>query len=279
MKALCEKIEVYGFRRALEGMRNPEESWRKSDSTYWGSNPMVDDGSFSIFAPERPLLGSEDLHLACKLITAGSDHRKFCRQIMVWVDFNLPRFLWQEADTYKVGTTRDSCSTMHTIHRRDLGADDFVDGDVAQETLADINALIAVYKGDKSPENLHRLKAHITEGFLQRATYTMSYETCFNMYFARRNHRMKEWSGPDGICAMIAQLPLMSVFLPAYEKPMLEAAQNKKLLGDLICLLSQQVIGDEGAVDTLKRVIAERDALDNQVKAVGSALELEANRE
>lgn len=97
-----EHTEVHGFRPAFRGMRNPLESWERSDSTF----------------DEIAILGKEDLKLACRLIAAGTSHSKFLRQIIVWADFTLPRYVWQEVDTYKVATVRNSCSTMHTLGKR-----------------------------------------------------------------------------------------------------------------------------------------------------------------
>jgi hypothetical protein len=261
MQVLCEKIEVYGFRAALRGMRNPVESWATADSKFWGDCPHFV-SEFDIFFPERAVLGPEDLKTACRLIALGTDHRKFMRQIQVWVDFIAPRAVWQEIDTYKVSTTRDSCSTMHKLDHRDLVSTDFQDEDISASVLSDLNELGAICRETKSAEDLHHLKMHLPEGFRQRATYTMSYETCLNMYFARRKHRMKEWSGVNGICAMIAQLPYMDKFLAAAEAQRIEAAENKKLLGQL-AEAARMWLGDRGPQ------LGAHDALRDAIKAVG----------
>ena len=129
-----ENIEVFNFEGAIRGMRNPLNSWDKSDShicyghdftdcsTTSGCCPRKDDNDFDydIFC-----IGKADLELMKKLYKAGSEHRKYLRQIFVSMDITAPLYWWKEADTYKVGTTANSCSTMHTIHKRDLTLDDF----------------------------------------------------------------------------------------------------------------------------------------------------------
>lgn len=205
---LIEGIEVYGFKKAIVGMRNAYDSWAKSDSN-----------------PEVPFLGPNDLKLAKKLIKAGGDHRKFLRQIIVQWDITIPRCIWQEVDTYKVGAVRNSCSTMHKLGSRDLEITDFQDGDINIITLGELNAMGYAYR-NKLPFTdstngrvyegvslLHHLKLRLPEGFLQKATYTFNYEVAYRMYFARKNHRMPEWSGPGGICEHLTQLPYFKEFI------------------------------------------------------------------
>jgi hypothetical protein len=214
-------IFVFGFQPALHAMRNPMESWSKSDSKfydlspYYLGKPLVPPWDGSLIVPEFPFLGPEDLALALKLIKAGPAHRKFMRQTIVWWDIKIPRAIWQELDTYKVSTVRNSCSTMHKLGSRDLVIDDFQDHAIDPQQLALINKLGADYRANKSPELLHFLKMHLTEGFLQMATYTFSYETALNMYYDREKHRMKEWSGEDGICVHLRSLPYMDQFIAA----------------------------------------------------------------
>lgn len=211
-----ENIEVYGFRSALRGMRNPMESWAKSDSTFDGMS-CVDpcwDPTIMITC-EMPTIGPNDMQLALSLIKGGGAHRKFLRQIMVVWDIAIPRMIWQEYDTYKVATVRNSCSTMHKLGSRDLEPCD-LDGyeeELDRPQLDLINRLGAVYRESKTPENLHRLKLRLTEAFVQKSTCTFSYETALKMYFDRRDHRMPEWSGPEGICEWITRLPYMRQFI------------------------------------------------------------------
>jgi len=195
-------------------MRNPKESWNKTDSAFF---PFTNPSSWAtelgingrnIRCPEYPILGPKDLHLAQSLIKGGTDHSKFIRQIIVWSDWTMPIMLWSEIDTYKVGTVRNSCSTMHKLGSRELTRDDFQDGDVDEYTLATLNAL-----GLKSRENrsdfsvVREMKKILPGSYLLKATMTFSYAVCRNMYYGRRAHRLTEWSGPGGICEWIRSLP------------------------------------------------------------------------
>lgn len=206
-----ENIEVYGFRAALRGMRNPLESWSRSDSSFGNNDRSV---HCDVTCLEFPYIGQNDMKLALSLVRGGGAHRKFLRMINVWWDITVPRAIWQEIDTYKVSTVRNSCSTMHKLGSRDLEKSDFQDGEILQSTLDHLNSLAADYRANKSDrEKLHKLKMHLPESFLQKSTLLFSYETALHMYFDRREHRMKEWSGKDGICDHIVRLPYMREFL------------------------------------------------------------------
>ena len=224
--------EVYGFRRAIHGMRNPTESWGKSDSTFWASTIIPESLEKPlIFAPERPVLGPLDLKLLCSLVRAGSSDRKCLRQIMIWADLVLPRKIWCELDPYHgspeaaaTGTTtvRDSGSTMYKLGRRDLVPSDFeyVGDNLREGTIEFLNDLGKKYRDAKGADKLQLLidlKSNLPEGFLQRATYSMNYETALTMYVQRENHRMPQWSGSGGLCEWIKSLPYMEVLLDAYQ--------------------------------------------------------------
>lgn len=211
-----ENTDVYGWAAAIKrAMRNPKESWSKSDSTF---DPEARDfaswrlragcGLTDIQCLEYPLLGPKDLHLAQSLIKAGTDHSKFMRQIIVWSDWTMPIMLWSEIDTYKVGTVRNSCSTMHKLGSRELTRDDFQDGDVDEYTLATLNSLGIRSREDRSDFSLVREMKKILPGsYLLKATMTFSYQVLRNMWYGRRAHRLTEWSGPGGICEWIKSLP------------------------------------------------------------------------
>lgn len=215
-----DTIRVFGFEAAIRDMRNPLESWGRSDSAFY----ITDPGGPTV-APESPLIGPADLALACKLIKAGRSHRKFLREILVWCRLTLPRYLWAEMDTYKVGTVRNSCSTMHRLGSRDLSADDFEGGDVDLWTLHRLNAMGRCYRTGAGYESdgrlyvgadlLRHMKAALPEGYLQTAGFLFSYETALAMYADRRRHRLPEWSGPGGLCEFIVGLPYMLDFLKA----------------------------------------------------------------
>jgi len=214
-----ENVEVYGFRRALYGMRNPRESWARSDSTFYIPEEYRAKTAFDdeVLALEFPNIGLLDLELACKLIAANSAERKFLRQIMVWWDITIPRAVWQELDTYKVATVRNSCSTMHKLGSRDLTPDDFQNRLVQPTVLERLNQLGREHRAQKpkDPKFLHAMKMELPEGYLQQATYTFSYETALNMYGQRHNHRMPEWSGEGGICSWLLRLPYFVAFAEA----------------------------------------------------------------
>lgn len=223
------KTQVYGFQMALEGMRNPMNSWAKSDSKFWS------DPDPPSTCPEYPLLGPKDLSLACKLIKGGSEHRKFLRQICVWVVWVLPRYLYTEVDTYKIATVRNSCSTMHKLGSEDLTPEDFQDEDVLPEVLHHLNCAASALRTHQlwtppyrteplQGEEIKRwMKKHLPEGFLQKATMTFNYETLLSMYGQRKNHRLPEWSGDNplilqSICEWIEYLPYMKEFIKAVEE-------------------------------------------------------------
>jgi hypothetical protein len=217
-----EKVEVYGFRAALRGMRNPMNSWAKSDTAF-GEERLTrgwDDGLVRV--AEDVCIGPKDMELALSLVKAGGAHRKFLRQIAVMWDITIPRAIWQEYDTYKVATVRNSCSTMHKLGLRDLEPCDIESFDEADEEdwhmLRRLNKLAADYREEKTAERLHKLKMRLPEGFLQKATYSFNYETALKMWFDRHNHKMPEWSGPEGICDWIMRLPYMGVFIESMQQ-------------------------------------------------------------
>ena len=197
-----ERTKVLNMDEAIYGMRNPMNSWDKSDS-----KAIMIDGEFCF------TVGENDNELAKKLIRAGTDHRKFMRQIFISCFITIPRYIWTELDTYKVGTVRNSCSTMHKLGSFDLTPEDFQDEVVNPSTLNTINSLGILYRQTKDVEVLRKMKQLLPEGFLQSATFTMNYENAYNMYHSRKNHRMSEWSGENGICEWIESLPMMKEWL------------------------------------------------------------------
>jgi hypothetical protein len=240
-----ENTLIFGFLPAFRGMRNPANSWAASDSWFshtsgtatnilgevktkaeinWGPPGGLDlpwgewmHGEDPWVAPEYPLIGPKDMKLACRLIRGGSEHRKFLRQIVVWADLTLPRYVWTELDTYKVGTVRDSCSTMYKLGTRPLVPDDFEKGVVGHDVLETLNKLGEEYRTTKSYDLVREMKQLLPEGFLQKATYSMNYENALNMYCQRRKHRLPEWNaGSEGsLCHWIAGFPYMSEFIEA----------------------------------------------------------------
>ena len=208
-----KRINVMNFENAIRGMRNPLNSWDKSDSDF-GVDPAY-------FGHYGPYIGPDDLKLAQSLVRAGSDHRKFMRQIFVSVDITAPFYWWKEFDTYKVGTVANSCSTMHTIHKAPLALTDFSIDDCTLEgfgeecdltltdlfyrRISDLEVLRKKYLETKDPKYWRALIQLLPSGFLQMRTVTLNYEVLRNIYHSRKNHKLSEWS--EGFVGFIKSLP------------------------------------------------------------------------
>lgn len=204
-----ENTEVMNFEGAIRGMRNPLNSWNKSDSYY-----DIDDMAI---VSRGYIIGPNDLDLARRLIKAGSDHRKFLRQIFVSVDITAPLYWWKEFDTYKVATVANSCSTMHKIHAKpielsDFSIDDFYiedEGldlsDYFKNVVADCESLRRKYLETKDKKYWRALIQLLPESYNQKRTVTLNYETLRNIYGSRRNHKLDEWS--IGLMEWIDSLP------------------------------------------------------------------------
>ena len=180
-----ENTNVMNIDGAFRGIRNPLNSWDKSDSKYL-------QGEYE--------LGTQDLQLAKNLIIGGSEHRKFLRQIFVSVDIIAPLYWWKQFDTYKLGTVANSCSTMHKIHSKEFGADDFSYEYMSKgglETLSYIidalNLARRFYLKNKSKEYWLDMIKLLPESYNQRRTITMNYENVLNMCQQRKGHKLKEW--------------------------------------------------------------------------------------
>lgn len=194
-----EKTDVYGFESAIRGMRNPLNSWDKSDSRFnWETGKFV--------------IGENDLALARKLVKAGSDHRKFLRQIIVSADFTAPFYWWKEYDTYKVGTVANSCSTMHKIHSKEFVLDDFSHErltDLSLGSLMETIKVMNVYRElfIRKPlrkDYWHQMIQLLPTSYNQLRTVTLNYEVLYNIYHARKNHKLDEW---HTLCDWIEKLP------------------------------------------------------------------------
>ena len=179
-----ENTEVCGIRHAIRGMRNPLNSWDKSDS--------CEDTIYNTFK-----LGENDKGLVMKLSKAGTDHRKLLRMITVYADITAPLYWWKEFDTYKVGTVANSCSTMHTIHKRDLTIDDFsINNNQAGyyvDIIIDLNALREKYCKTKDIETFRTLIGLLPSSYNQKRTVMLNYEVLANIYKSRQGHKLKEW--------------------------------------------------------------------------------------
>ena len=180
-----DKTEVFGMESATRAMRNPLESWHLSDS-YWGNNE---------YSLESYVLGENDLKLMQRLIKAGTEHRKFLRQIIVSVDITAPLYWWKEFDTYKVGVTANSTSTMHKIASKPITMDCFENGEMIYSfTIAELEMNRLKYLETKDKNEWKRLIVNLPESWLQTRTVTMNYENVRTMIHQRTNHKLTEWS-------------------------------------------------------------------------------------
>ncbi len=200
-----ENTEVYGFKNALRGMRNPMSSWDKSDGKF--VYPTTVDGKDDLNGCHY-LIGKNDMKLAQQLIRAGSEHRKFMRQIFVSVDITAPLYWWKEFDTYKVGTVANSTSTMHKLATTPITLDCFETDDYEEIRLGNLNPKSTItycedlrlkYLETKDKKYWKELIRWLPESWLQTRTVTMSYENLLAMCSKgqRRFHKLNEWSGQD----------------------------------------------------------------------------------
>ena len=193
-----ERVAVMNLENAMRGARNPMNSWARSDSAYNENGEYV--------------LGPNDLDLAVRLARAGSDHRKFVRQIFVSVDITAPLYWWKEFDTYKVGTVANSTSTMHKLHAKPFDRDDFSHDRLDEGGLAALDALISYLESERQKfvadkedrQPWHNLIQLLPSSYNQMRTVTMNYENLINMYYARKNHKLAEW---HTFCDWIRTLP------------------------------------------------------------------------
>jgi hypothetical protein len=229
-----ENVETFGWEAAIRGMRNPKNSWAKSDShkcpcADWdGDCPMVmnDDEPAKDCDPDkyRFCVGENDFHLMQVLANSGPDDGKFLRMIHVQLDVTAPLYWWKEADQYKVGTVTDSCSTMHKIHAKEFELDDFSHEHIinsvgmgAQEievrispmqalltTIECMNSYRKLYLETKDKKYWWQMIQLLPSSYNQRRTWDLNYAVLRNIYHARRNHKLDEWRE---LCAWIETLP------------------------------------------------------------------------
>lgn len=192
-----ERISVMNFENAIRGARNPMNSWDRMDSYY------DEKGNF--------ILGENDLSLAKRLAKAGSDHRKFLRQIFVSIDITAPLYWWKEFDTYKVGTTANSCSTMHKIHAKEFTQEDFSFERTHKDCAWFIKSILNVLNTSRekfleTKEKMYwdNMIQFLPSSYNQMRTVTLTYENLINIYHARRHHKLIEW---HILCDLIETLP------------------------------------------------------------------------
>ena len=215
-----ENTEVMGWEHSIRGMRNPKNSWEKSDS---GFCDTIGDKYGNIIRPENYRVGPNDYDLMTRLRNAGTDHRKFMRMITVYVDITAPLYWWKEFDTYKVGTVANSCSTMHKIHAKEFYEEDFsferlesgyeeYKGDDAmhaaycsmQNTIHALNRLRYMYNITKNKKYWDAMIQLLPSSYNQKRTVMLNYEVLANMYKSRKNHKLYEW---HIFCDWIESLP------------------------------------------------------------------------
>ncbi len=195
-----ENASVMNFKNAIRGMRHPMKSYHRSDSVFHVNGDIIK-------------LGKNDKDLARRLIKAGNEHRKFVRQIFVSIDITAPLYWWKEMDLYKIGTTTNSTSTMHLIHKRDLVLDDFSLDNVINNQLAlkyfndyleTINHFRRKFVETKNKEYWRLMIEMLPSSFNQTRTWTGSYENLYNIYNQRKNHKLTEWRE---FCEFVETLP------------------------------------------------------------------------
>lgn len=198
-----EHARTYAWEAAIRGMRNPMNSWEKSDTIY-GTDGY-------------PIIGMADYELMQKLVLSGSDHAKFMRQILVSVDVVAPLYWWKECDTYKVGTTANSCSTMHKITEKEFSADDFSCERMSIPARAELRRTIAFmekrrreFLATKDQRCWNDIIQTLPSSYNQRRTLTMNYWVLHSMYHARKNHKLQEWRD---FCKWIEDMPYAEVLI------------------------------------------------------------------
>ena len=223
-----ENCEVVGWEHAIRGMRNPMNSWEKSDSeclfhmlqNYSNDDPMAEE--YTRYLDEFGLnlkIGPNDYDLMTRLRNAGTDHRKFMRMITVYVDITAPLYWWKEFDTYKVGTVANSCSTMHKIHAKEFTMEDFSHEHLEGRAINTLETVIEDLNNYR--EKFIKAKENYADGFAlkcywwqmiqllpssynQKRTVMLNYEVLLNIYKSRRNHKLDEW---HTLCDWIESLP------------------------------------------------------------------------
>ncbi|HIT31247.1 MAG TPA: hypothetical protein IAC25_00160 [Candidatus Enterenecus stercoripullorum] len=206
-----DHICVMNLENAMRGARNPLSSWARSDSAYNAAGEYV--------------LGPNDLDLAVRLCRAGSDHRKFIRQILVSMDITAPMYWWKEFDTYKVGTVANSTSTMHKIHAKPFTLEDFSADHMTAPSLEQFERFLGYleqvrqrYLETKDKADWYDLIQLLPSSYNQMRTVTLNYEVLANLYYARRGHKLDEW---HTLCDTILTLP--------YARQLIGACGNEEL--------------------------------------------------
>lgn len=213
----CSLTDVYNFEGAIRGMRNPMNSWSKSDSGYCDNVNSDLCASCTAIGGGCFVIGKNDLDLCKRLIKGGTEHRKFLRQVFVSVDVIAPLYWWKEFDTYKIGTSANSTSTMHKIHAKEFVVGDFscekmnrLSSCVLTDIINTLNVLRNAYINTKDKEFWYSMVQLLPSSYNQTRTVTLNYEVLLNIYHQRRHHKLDEW---HTFCDWIETLPYMKEFL------------------------------------------------------------------
>ena len=222
-----ENVEVLGWEHAIRGMRNPKNSWAKSDSHYeCHEYDKLSDDCQKVYLLDEYIPGPNDLNLMTRLRNAGTDHRKFMRMITVYLDITAPLYWWKEFDTYKVGTVANSCSTMHKIAEKEFTLENFscehllsywgeekVNPTIIypctpmqhlNQTIACLNVCRKKYLETKDKKYWWQMIQLLPSSYNQKRTVMLNYEVLANIYKSRRHHKLDEW---HTLCDRIESLP------------------------------------------------------------------------
>lgn len=217
-----ENTEVMGWEHAIRGMRNPKNSWEKSDSGYCDT---IGDKFGDVIKPENYRLGPNDFDLMSRLRNAGTDHRKFMRMITVYLDITAPLYWWKEFDTYKVGTVANSCSTMHKIAAKEFTLEDFSYEHLDVVSRSCLEGVIHILNLNRDSFNKNayddpkipwwQMIQLLPSSYNQKRTVMLNYEVLANIYKSRRNHKLDEW---HTLCDWIERLPYSELITGKEEK-------------------------------------------------------------
>lgn len=225
-----ENAEIMGWEHAIRGMRNPKNSWVKSDSGVCATHGpahcadcvYTDCHADDVEISTKYILGSNDLNLMTTLRNAGTDHRKFMRMITVYLDITAPMYWWKEFDTYKVGTVANYCSTMHKIADKEFTLEDFscehlvgIAKDDLHGTTAVLNHFRKLYLQSKDKKYWWQMIQLLPSSYNQKRTVMLNYEVLANIYKSRRNHKLDEW---HTLCDWIERLPYSELITGKEEK-------------------------------------------------------------
>lgn len=198
-----EKTEIFGWEAAIRGMRNSFNSWEKSDSHYDSCGKYI--------------IGQADVDLMDRLSRSGPSHAKFLRYITVQFDITAPRYWWAEMDTYKVGTVRNSCSTMHKVQAKEFVREDFSCEHLNSDSLKALDVLIDTmnaardrFNATKNKDDWWQMIQLLPASLNQKATLQMNYQVLQGIYETRKNHRLDEW---HDFCHWIEELPQSNLII------------------------------------------------------------------